>query len=40
MSLEDNLSKNDYDMRAYVDGDYQSLNIDFIPSIVFATGSG
>lgn len=39
MSLEDDELENDYRMRSYVDGDYQSLNEDFIPSLVFATTS-
>lgn len=39
ISLEDDLLENDYKMRAYVDGDYQSLNEYFIPSMIFATNS-
>lgn len=37
MSLEDESSENDAELRAYVDWDYQTLNDVFIPSIVFAT---
>lgn len=37
MSLEDKNVLNDSLMKAYVDGDYQSLNDWFIPSLVFAT---
>lgn len=35
MSLEDE-SVNELWLKAYVDGDYQSTNIDWIPSIIFA----
>lgn len=35
MSIEDDLVKNDYSMKAYVGGDYQMI-ADFIPSIVLA----
>ncbi|MGE4443604.1 MAG: type IV pilin protein [Candidatus Altimarinota bacterium] len=40
MSLEDKNAQNDSLMKAYVDGDYQSLNDGFIPSLVFATQTG
>lgn len=39
MSLEDKNVLNDSLMKAYVDGDYQSLNDWFIPSLVFATAT-
>lgn len=38
MSLEDESTGNDYQMRAYVDWDYQQIKND-IPSLVFATDS-
>lgn len=37
MSLEDETAYNQSLMRAYVDGTYQSLNTNFIPSLLFAT---
>lgn len=38
MSLEDE-TLNDYNMRAYIDGNYQTLNDEFIPSLVFASNT-
>lgn len=38
MSLEDETLDNE--MRAYVDGNYQTLNDNFVPSLVFATSEG